>query len=187
MTGEERRDALIHTMKEAKTPLSGTALARQFEVSRQVIVQDIALLRAAHYEIYSTPRGYMLMPSQKTNNKSTVTGQDKPAQKPENVRRVFHVSHTDEQIEEELNIFVDMGGRVIDVTVEHEVYGAIRADLPISCRRQVQEFMEEIRSGKSRPLKNLTSGVHYHTVEADSDKTLDYIEEELKKKGFLVE
>lgn len=181
MTGEERRSALIHMMEETKKPLSGAELAKRYQVSRQVIVQDIALLRAANYDIYSTSRGYMLM---KTGSVSEP--KEARIRETEAVRRVYHVTHTDEQMEDELNTIVDMGGRVIDVYVEHAVYGSIRAELPISCRRHVQEFMNNIRSGKSTPLKNVTQGEHYHTVEAEDEKTLDYIEQELKEKGFLI-
>ena len=180
MTGDERRKAIINIMKESAKPVSGTALAKQFQVSRQVIVQDIALLRAADYDIYSTARGYVLM-SGLSENRHKETQKDAAG-----ITRVFHVSHTDEQMEDELNTIVDMGGRVLDVYVEHAVYGAIRTDLPISCRRHVQEFMESIHNGKSTPLKNLTAGDHYHTVEVDDEETLDYIEKALKEKGYLL-
>lgn len=166
MTGEERRSKIIHSIQNAKAPISGTALAKQFHVSRQVIVQDIALLRAANYDIFSTTKGYLLH----TSSKAT---------------RVLTVTHTDEQIEDELNTIVDMGGCIADVFVEHRVYGDLRAALSISSRKQVQEFVEEIRSGRSLPLKNLTQGVHCHTLEADNEEILDMIEEELRKKGYL--
>lgn len=178
MTGEERRNEILNTIREAKKPISGAALAKRYQVSRQVIVQDIALLRAANHEVCSTPRGYQVV--------NAHCSESAKQQKPVGAAcRIFHVSHTDGQIEEELNTIVDMGGKVRDVFVNHEVYGSIRADLPIHCRRHVQEFMEGIRSGKSRPLKNLTSGVHYHTVEADNEDTLDLVEQELEKKGYL--
>ena len=174
MTGEERREQILNIIKSSDIPVSGATLAKRFDISRQVIVQDIALLRASNYDIYSTPKGYLI----NENEQSSVS---KPS-------RVFCVSHTDEQIEDELNTFVDMGGRVLDVYIEHELYGSIKAPLPISCRRQVKEFMEEIKSGKSRPLKNLSSGsIHYHTVEADSEQILDMIENELKEKKYLIE
>ncbi len=180
MTGEERRKAIIDIIKKSAKPVSGTALAKQFQVSRQIIVQDIALLRAADYNIYSTARGYLLMLElQEDKHKETHKNADA-------ITRVFHVCHTDEQMEDELNTIVDMGGRVLDVYVEHAVYGAIRTDLPIACRRHVQEFMDSIHNGKSTPLKNLTAGDHYHTVEADDEETLDYIEKALKEKGYLI-
>lgn len=177
MTGVERRREIIKTMRELKEPVSGATLARKYKVSRQVIVQDIALLRAVHYDIVSTARGYQLAGERELPGRPAL--QDGPS-------RVFHVSHTDAQIEEELNTIVDNGGKVLDVFVDHEVYGSIRAELKVSCRRHVQDFLEDIQSGKSSPLKNLTSGVHYHTVEGDSEETLDIIENELKKKGYLL-
>lgn len=167
MTGQERRDAMIEIIQNSEKPVSGTALAKQFAVSRQVIVQDIALIRAAGYEVLSTHRGYLL------GQKNSVT-------------RIFKVSHTDEEIADELNLIVDLGGKVLDVQINHKVYGRMKADLGIHSRKQVQDFMEEIRSGKSSPLKNITSNYHYHTVEADSEEVLDLIGKELNKRGYLV-
>ena len=167
MTGQERRDAMIEIIHNSEKPVSGTALAKQFAVSRQVIVQDIALIRAAGYEVLSTHRGYLL------GQKNSVT-------------RIFKVSHTDEEIADELNLIVDLGGKVLDVQINHKVYGRLKADLGIHSRKQVQDFMEEIRSGKSSPLKNITSNYHYHTVEADSEEVLDLIGNELNKRGYLV-
>ena len=167
MTGQERRDAMIEIVQNSEKPVSGTALAKQFAVSRQVIVQDIALIRAAGYEVLSTHRGYLL------GQKNSVT-------------RIFKVSHTDEEIADELNLIVDLGGKVLDVQINHKVYGRMKADLGIHSRKQVQDFIEEIRSGKSSPLKNITSNYHYHTVEADSEEVLDLIGKELNKRGYLV-
>lgn len=168
MTGEERRTRILNFIRQAKTPISGTALAKECRVSRQVVVQDIALLRAAGLDIVSTTRGYLL-------------------HQPAAVSRVFCVKHTDSQIKEELNTIVDMGGRVQDVFVEHGVYGRLRADLFICSRRNVSEFLERISKGEAQPLNNLTSGKHWHTVEADSEQTLDIIERALSQKGFLIE
>ena len=167
MTGQERRDAMIEMIRNSEKPVSGTALAKEFAVSRQVIVQDIALIRAAGHEVLSTHRGYLL------GHKGAVT-------------RIFKVSHTDEEIADELNLIVDLGGKVQDVQVNHKVYGRMKADLGIHSRKQVQDFVEEIRSGKSSPLKNITSNYHYHTVEADSEEVLDLIGEELNERGYLV-
>lgn len=180
MTAGERRKAILEVIKEAKEPISGTALAKQFAVSRQIIVQDIAFLRTANYDIYSTPRGYALS-----------SGLGKPANidflEYGKISRVFKVSHTDEQMEDELNTIVDNGGKIINVFIEHEVYGSIKADLQISCRRQVKEFMEGIQNGKSQPLMKLAlGGVHYHLVEAETEDVLEIIQEELKKKGYLL-
>ena len=167
MTGSERREAIVSRIENREAPVSGTALAASFGVSRQVIVQDIALIRAAGYEILSTNRGYIL-------NRSAV------------VSRTFKVRHTDEQLEEELYSIVDLGGCVKNVMVNHKVYGQMEAPLNITSRRKAAEFIADIRRGKSSPLKNITSGYHYHVIEADSEETLDLIADMLEKKGFLV-
>lgn len=168
MTGSDRRQEILKNIKENDRPVSGSKLAKDYDVSRQVIVQDIALLRASGYDIISTNRGYVL------------EGQTC-------AERVFKVRHTDEQLETELCTIVDLGGQVKNVMVNHKVYGHIEAELGITSRRKVKEFLEDIESGKSTPLKNITSDYHYHTVTADSEETLGMIEEELRKLGFLVE
>ena len=166
MAGEKRRQEILRYIEESEKPVSGQKLAEIFHVSRQVIVQDIALLRAGDKEIFSTNRGYICR-----EKKRAV--------------RIFRVFHSDERIEEELNLIVDWGGKVEDVFVDHEVYGELRAPLNISSRMQVRKFLEEIRSGKSRPLKNITSGYHCHTVWSDSEEVLDRIQESLKEAGIL--
>lgn len=168
MTGAERREQILEEIKNTGRPVSGSALAGQFKVSRQVIVQDIALIRASGYDIISTNRGYIL-------------------NMPHKVSKVFKVCHTDEQMEEELCSIVDLGGCVVNVMVNHGVYGRMEAMLNISSRRNVMDFIEDIKSGKSSPLKNITSNYHYHMVEADTAETLDMIEEMLRRKEFLVE
>ena len=167
MTGKERRDSIIK-MISGKSPVSGGSLSKSLDVSRQIIVSDIALLRAEGYDIISTNRGYFL------NSPSGAT-------------IVVKVNHTDEQTEDELNTIVDLGGTVIDVFVHHKVYGKISADLDIRSRRNVKEFIENIKIGKSTPLKNITSNYHYHTISAENEEILNIIVEELKNKGYLVE
>ena len=168
MRSDERRKEIISMFRGGAMPLSGGRLSEEFGVSRQIIVQDIALLRAQGYDIISTNRGYLL-------------------KKTASVSKVFHVTHSDAQIEEELNCIVDLGGCVKDVFVIHEVYGRIRGELEISSRRQVKNFLENIKNGVSSPLKNVTGGSHYHTVEAESEEILDEIAKELKKRKMLLE
>lgn len=169
MSGSERRNQLVQFLSAQNKPVSGSALAKEFGVSRQVIVQDIALLRSSKVTILSTNRGYM------------VPGTDKlPA------RRTFKCRHTDDDAERELTSIVDQGGIVEDVFVNHKVYGEIRAAMHVRSRRDVNEFMEMIHSGKSTPLKNITSDYHYHTVAAESEDILNTIEAELDALGILV-
>ena len=139
-------------------------------MSRQVIVQDIALLRATNRNILSTNKGYVLYDPEHGQNLC---------------RRIFAVNHTDAQMQEELYLMVDCGGYVCDVIVEHEIYGQLSADLILKNRRDVDEFIRKMGETADLPLKVLTGNSHLHTVEADSEKILDAIETRLAEKGFL--
>ncbi len=165
MNGEERRKTIAQRL--GAQPVSATALAESFGVSRQVIVQDIALLRAEGIQIFSTNRGYVLASSRRFS-------------------RIFKVRHTDEQVQEELFLIVDAGGCVEDVFVWHKVYGKISAPMDIDSRLKAEAFLEKIRSGVSTPLKNITGDYHYHTISADSERVLDCIQQQLIEKGFLI-
>lgn len=167
MNGDDRRNEILKKLNETTAPLSGSSLAGNLNVSRQIIVQDIALLRAAGNKILSANRGYILMKSE------------------ERPRRVFKVRHSHEETEEELNLFVDCGAKVIDIFIYHKIYGRIEVPLNLSSRLDVQKYMENLNSGKSKLLSRATSGYHYHTIEADSDGILDLILESLDEKGFL--
>lgn len=165
MNGEQRRKEIIKRLTGATAPVSASVLAEQFGVSRQVIVQDVALLRANGTEILSLARGYRL-PEQSA------------------FQRVFKVYHTDEDVERELNLIVDLGGTVRDVFVYHRAYDIVRAQLGVRSRKDVRRFLDEISSGNSTLLKNITSGYHYHTVEAANAETLDQIQAQLQANGF---
>jgi len=142
-------------------------LAEKFEVTRQVIVQDIAIIRASGNNIVSTNRGYYL--------------------NEERTQKVFKVKHNDREINKELNAIVDLGGRVKDVIVHHKVYGEIKKDLNCSSRRDVKLFLEKMNEEKSKPLDVLTGGVHFHTVVAENEEIIEEIEIVLKELGFLIE
>lgn len=171
MDGEQRRRKITELLITSGEPLSGSALSVKLGVSRQVIVQDIALLRATNKNILSTNKGYILF--------AETDGKDRS-------RRIIAVKHTDDQIQDELYTIVDFGAKVLDVVIEHEVYGQISVDLLISSRKDVDEFLEKIRSNTTKPLKELTGDVHYHTIEADSETALDLAEGALKDKGYLI-
>ena len=166
MNGKERRNKIVRMLSDSEVPISGKELAGILDVSRQVIVQDMALLRAQDYKIISTNQGYLLSGEKKAS-------------------RVFKVFHSDSEVEEELKLITDCGGYVEDVFVYHKVYGVLRADMNIKSRMDIRRYMEEIATGKSSLLKNVTSGYHYHTIRAESKEILDMIQEELQKAGFL--
>lgn len=169
LDGGTRRKEIVELLRRSEKPLSGSELAKAFGVSRQVIVQDIALLRATDKNILSTNKGYVLF---------------HPGDSFLSARRTMPVFHTDEETKEELYLIVDNGGKVRDVVVEHEIYGQITAELILKNRRDVDEFIEKMFRIGDRPLKELTGGVHFHTVEADSGQILDHIEKQLRERGF---
>ena len=166
MTGEERRQQIVRILASSDRPIPGTTLAKMMDVSRQVIVQDIALLRANGKDIFSTNRGYLIHEKQECT-------------------RVYKVIHTEEQVDEEMSCIVDMGGMIRDVFVYHKVYGVLKAELNVKSRMDIKRYLGEINSGKSTLLMNITSGYHYHTVIAESEDILDMIQDELASRGFL--
>ena len=166
LSGTERREEILKILKNSDKPVPGTDLANLLDVSRQVIVQDMALIRANGIDVMATNRGYVVHGGKE-------------------VSRVFKVLHTDAQVEEELNLFVDLGAKVEDVFVYHKVYGVIKVPMNIKSRRDVRAYMEGITSGKSTNLMNLTSNYHYHTIVAEDEQTLDMIQDELNQRGFL--
>jgi hypothetical protein len=170
MNGQTRRELMLQMLQGAKEPIPGSRLAKELGVSRQVIVQDIALLRAVDRNILSTNKGYVLFQS----------AQD-------GVARALHVKHKNAQIEDELNTIVDCGGNVQDVIVEHPIYGQISVDLIIKSRADVVNFVEQVKKYQTKPLNTLTDGEHFHTVNAESEHVLDRIEEALRQKGYLLD
>lgn len=167
MNGNQRRSLILETLENGTAAVSGTAFASRFHVSRQIIVSDIALLRASGYDIISTNRGYII-------------------NSPREQKMEIKVLHSDSETADELNTVVDLGGTVKDVYVNHKIYGVLRADLNIRSRKDVADFLEDIKSGKSTPLKNITSGYHYHTITAASQETLNLIYQELTEKGYII-
>lgn len=170
MTGEERRINILRKLQESNTPLSGTALAKCFSVSRQIIVQDIALMRAENYGILSTNKGYLLRSNQIEFSQP---------------KRVFSVKHNTQQVLDEFQMVIDLGGRILDVAVDHELYGEIRVDLLIETKQDAEDFYKRLLTCRDNPLKVLTDDCHYHTISAPSEKLLDLIEHELRINGFL--
>lgn len=169
MDVEKRRQQILDTLQHSTSPVSGDALSNQLGVSRQIIVQDIAVLKASNYNILSTNRGYLLFPNT-----------------PVNISRIFNVTHDNSQIRDELYSIVDCGGFIRNVMVKHEVYGTITADLNISSRRDVDAFVKKVETSNAVPLKTLGGDIHSHTVEADTEAILDEIEYQLNLRGFLV-
>ena len=164
---EKRRKDIAHLLLAEERAITGAELSARFGVSRQIIVRDISLLKAEGFEILATHGGYLIQAS--------------PFKE-----RTFKVHHTTEDTENELGLIVDLGGTVVDVYVWHKAYGRMGAKLNINTRRQVAQFIENVRSGKSVELMHVTGGYHYHTVRAESEEILHEIEEALNRRGYIV-
>ncbi|MDN6294116.1 MAG: transcription repressor NadR [Alkalibacterium sp.] len=170
MEAEQRRQEMLERLKTSTEPIVARSLAETYDVSRQVIVGDVALLRAAGEDIYSTPKGYVM----RTKAVSGLTTQ-------------IVCSHTREQTKEELYTIVDSGSEVLDVIVEHPVYGTIKGDLNISSRLEVDEFIDKLKQAKTSLLSKLTDGIHTHTIRSKNEAGRDKLIELLREKGFLYE
>ena len=166
MKVKERRREMAALLAATKEPITGDMLAARFHVSRQIIVKDIAALKEQGFEIYPTHYGYLL-------KKSPLA------------ERVFQLKHTTGQTEEELSTIIEAGGTIVDVFVNHRVYGKISAPLHVFSKEHVKQFIQNLNEEKSLELMNITGGLHCHTVRAESEEILDKIEQELTKKGFI--
>ena len=164
MKAEERRKIISQTLT-ADQPISATALAGKFSVSRQIIVGDIALLRAAGLDIVATPRGYKLGESSGL------------------VRTVACVHTGIEELEKELLVMVDNGCTVMDVVVEHPLYGEINGQLSLASRYDVQQFVEKVKEAST--LSSLTGGLHLHNLRCPSEEASRRVCDELNAAGIL--
>ena len=169
MDAQERRQAVARRLEEARDPVSAAALAREFSVSRQIIVGDVALLRAGGMDIAATPRGYVL------------------PEQPAGLVRTLACRHNGEQMEAELNAIVDQGCTVIDVIVDHPIYGQLTGALNLSNRYEVGQFISRCQEYSAVPLSLLTEGIHLHTVLCPSQEAFDRVREALGALGVLLE
>ena len=168
MKAQERRKSIINLLLSEDRPVPGGELSEKCSVSRQIIVQDIAVLKGQGFDILSTHNGYII-------------------QKSPLKERVFKVYHTTEETEDELTTIVNLGGTVVDVFVWHKVYGKMTAPLNIFSSLHIKQFIEGVRSGKSSELMNITGGYHYHTVRAESEDILNRIQNALEERGYIAQ
>lgn len=170
MRAEERRQAICNILNSSDQPVSAAALAGRFSVSRQIIVGDIALLRAAGAAISATPRGYVI------GNKS-----------PSGLLRQVACRHPSEEMERELNAIVDQGCTVLDVIVEHPIYGQLTGPLQLASRYDVAQFITRCAQSEAQPLSNLTEGIHLHTLACPSEAAFRRVQAALRSMGVLLE
>lgn len=167
MDAQQRRQNIARRLADSTEALSAAALARELSVSRQVIVGDVALLRAGGLDITATPRGYLL------------------PRAPAGVTCTFACRHREDQIGEELNAMVDQGCTVLDVIVEHPIYGQLTGALRVSNRYEVAQFVARCREEAAAPLSQLTEGVHLHTVLCPDQAAADRVRNALRRLDFL--
>ena len=166
MNTAERRGEILKILHNADAPVAARELAGKFGVSRQVIVQDLAVIRASTPGILSTTKGYVI-------------------QQDSSCTREFKVRHSQDKAAEELNLIVDCGGRVRNISISHRVYGRISAEMDIRSRQDVQEFLQALAGGASTVLSTATDGYHYHLVEAATPDRLHLIGQALQDADFL--
>lgn len=169
MISEARRKNIKDILKKSDEPIKGSKIAKELGVTRQIIVKDIAILRAEGNKIIATPKGYITT----TDTFSSV-------------KRVLAVSHNPENIEDELNSIVKFGGIVEDVIIEHPLYGEIRGILMVRTLFDVKNFMEKLHNYGAEPLSILTGGVHLHTISAENEEDMKNIIDELTKKKYII-
>lgn len=167
MDALQRRQQIMFQLQHTAQPISASILAKQLGVSRQVIVGDVALLRAGGASISATPRGYMM---------------GRPSTR---LLKTLACCHTAQDMEAELLAMVDNGCTVLDVIVEHPIYGQLTGPLHLSNRFEVNQFIQ--RSKDASPLSLLTEGIHLHTLSCPDEETFDRVAQALRALGFLLE
>ena len=169
MHAEARRQAILGILQKTRQPVSAGTLAAGFSVSRQIIVGDIALLRAGGAEISATPQGYTMVRAGK------------------GILRQIACQHTGERMEAELNAIVDQGCTVVDVIVDHPIYGQLTGPLQLASRYDVGQFLERCARSEARPLSDLTGGIHLHTLSCPDEEAFLRVEAVLRRLGVLLE
>jgi uncharacterized protein len=168
-SADRRRRRILEFLRQRGAPITGGELARRLGVSRDSLVQDVAILRASGEQIVATPKGYRLPESSSHLH-----------------RAILACRHAPERTEEELEILVDHGVKILDVIVEHPVYGELRGSLAIESRADVRDFLTRVRTSHAALLSSLTGGVHLHTVEASRPEMIVRAKRRLRERGFLL-
>lgn len=173
MDAKQRRKLIVELLQKEDAPLSASSLAARLSVSRQVIVGDVALLRAVGQAISATPRGYVLDPPESPDTAFGYVG-------------IVACCHTQEQLRQELYTVVDLGGTLIDVIIEHPIYGQITGPLNVGSRYDADQICQALRKDASLPLSSLTGGTHLHRIGCRDRESFQRIKESLYRYGYLL-
>lgn len=169
MDAKQRRKEIVNILNTEEEPISGSKFAEIFNVTRQVIVQDIAILRASGEDIIATSRGYLIRKPVKLFTKKIA------------------VCHNEDKTKEELMTFIQCGCKVRDVIIEHPIYGELRGMLMLNDSSDVDDFILKTKKHEAVLLSKLTHGVHLHTVEGLNEECIKRAETILKEKGILLD
>ena len=168
MNAAQRRECILEKLSGADAPVSASTLAAEMGVSRQIVVGDVALLRAGGTQIDATPRGYQLHPAEKGYTAILAC-----------------VHSTEDGMRRELYTVVDQGGTVVDVAVENSLYGEIRANLNLASRYDVDNFIRQAQTAPESLLSRMTGGVHLHTLRCPDQESFVRIRAALDEQGLL--
>lgn len=163
-----RRNEILRLLKTKDSAIKGIELAELFNVTRQVIVKDLALIKATDENVVSTSEGYLYLKRRDIS------------------KRVIYVSHGINDIYDELETIIKYGGVIEDIIVEHPYYGELKASLYLRTLNDLEKFSEAFIKSGAKPLSYLTGGEHMHTIACEDEKGLDLIEEELREKGYII-
>lgn len=169
MNRQQRQERIAAMLQDSRQPWRGEDIAQALDVTRQVVVHEIALLRASGLPIVSTPRGYVIYGDQ-----------------PSPLRTVISVRHTADQTAEELYTLVDAGVTIENVIVEHPLYGELKGSLNLRSRLDVDTFLADVHAGGASLLSSLTDGHHLHTVSYPRVESLTYAVARLRERDITV-
>lgn len=162
---------ILEVLQQADGPVTASSLAKELDVSRQIIVNDVAILRASGESILATSRGYILR-------------EEEGEQAFPYVGTIVS-KHTPEQLADELYVVVDYGGTVIDISIDHAIYGELSGKLDLSSRYDVNVFLKRVEEEVgAAPLSTLTGGAHFHRIGCKDKAMFEMIREELVEKGL---
>ncbi|MBM7558455.1 transcription repressor NadR [Marinitoga litoralis] len=158
----EKKDKILNILMNRDTPIKGKELAEIIGVSRQMIIQYISKLKTEGYNITSTRDGYIL-------------------EREKGIRKMIAVKHSSDEIEDELFSIVKAGGKILDVIVEHPIYGEIKGRIDVENENDIIKFLSLLKTTHATPLLELSNGIHIHTIEVKDDETFEKVKNAIKK------
>ena len=168
MENVERRKLILQKLKAANTAVTGRELAELCQVSRQIIVSDIAMLRAEGMSIIATSQGYLL------------NGRREGEQ-----YEIELYCASAEALLRELELVVDNGGMICGSVIDYGMYGSLSCRLALSSRRDITRWMDQARDLGICPFSLLGGGAHTLIIETEHREDYDAVCRALGSAGFM--